>query len=102
MSTAISRKVVGKSARDNLENKNTTSEVTIINYQLMINSHTKRASLLSTLAFVCREKIKHSRTLNPASHTKAGSHFLDTRKKDNWTQQHVYMAEKSIENRFDI
>ena len=112
MSTAISRKVVGKSARDNLENKNTTSEVTITNYQLMIddrtpflfhpNSHTKRDSLLSTLAFVCREKIKHSRTLNPASHTKAGSHFLDTRKKDNWTQQHVYMAEKSIENRFDI
>ena len=102
MSTAISRKVVGKSARDNLENKNTTSEVTIINYQLMINSHTKRDSLLSTLTFVCREKIKHSRTLNPASHTKAGSHFLDTRKKDNWTQQHVYMAEKSIENRFDI
>ena len=102
MSTAISRKVVGKSARDNLENKNTTSEVTIINYQLMINSHTKRDSLLSTLAFVCQEKIKHSRTLNPASHTKAGSLFLDTRKKDNWTQQHVYMAEKSIENRFDI
>ena len=101
MSTAISRKVVGKSARDNLENKNTTSEVTIINCQLMINSHAKRASLLSTLAFVCREKIKHSHALNPASHTKAGSHFLYTRKKDNWTQ-HVYMAEKSIENRFDI
>ena len=37
---------------------------------------------------------------NLASHTKGGSHFLDTRKKDNWIQQHVYMAEKSIENRF--
>ena len=46
--------------------------------------------------------MKHSWTLNLASHTKAGSHFLDTRKKENWTQQHVYMTEKSIENRFDI
>lgn len=60
----------------------------------MLNSHTKRDSLLSTLSFVCRKKIKHSRTLNLASHTKAGSHFLDTHKKDNWTQQHVYMREK--------
>ena len=77
-----------------MKKKNTTSGVTIINYQLILNSH--------TLAFVCRKKIKHSRALNPASHTKGGSDFVDTCKKDKWTQQHVYMTEKSIENRFGL